>query len=348
MESQRRREAKSRNANTMRRLQDRNLELERDNARLRLQLRNSFDHPHIGSTSGPSPAVDAVFALPDIAEHIFDQLGFADLLMASRVSKDWKDKIDHTQSLQRRLFLLCDRNAQPIVIPLKAPGIECQSKAVGIDSEPKGPSLSVCISFTSSLRPITFGAKISSMFLTQPPITEMHYWLQCLNERRRHHITNPNGITVGDVVDKAETVCNQHKACPSRQHIGIDANGDSDGNFDIRGKFVALIPCLRSHPAVREEIENRELEETERARVQKRFADREARYSAVWAAFKTARAAAVDDWIAANPGNNLHPTIYQLGPSWNDFFEQHKNLVSSLEGDSGVLLNDHAGDTSSP
>ena len=56
--------------------------------------------------------------------------------------------------------------------------------------------------------PLRIGSRIRQMLICQPSISSIDYWPSCLC--RRNTMSNPAGLTVGDVYGKIESISEQH------------------------------------------------------------------------------------------------------------------------------------------
>ncbi|KAK5701376.1 hypothetical protein LTR17_022659 [Elasticomyces elasticus] len=82
------------------------------------------------------------------------------------------------------------------------------------------------------------GSRIRQMFITQPPTKRFTMTINCCNPSNRERlgaeplpdaqITNPAGVTIGELYDEAQRVMQQHTNCAFARWSQHEANGEVD------------------------------------------------------------------------------------------------------------------------
>ena len=155
------------------------------------------------SSAGASHAVHAVLEVPELVENILSHLTVSNLLSAQQVNKTIFEVVRTSLRLQRQVGLLADTNAffcMPLAMfqrsgryDCEPPGFSLMSLAASKRRNPssrsrsthfiKQPDNSIKISATFMLdaagRLPKIGDRCMSMYICQPPITEMEAFTSC-------------------------------------------------------------------------------------------------------------------------------------------------------------------------
>lgn len=177
------------------------------------------------------------FAIPELLEATVLELSLKDVMSCYRVSRSFRDIIEGSPKLQRHLFLqpAAESSDDDQCFPI-------ETKSFVTHRE--GETCYVDIRCPRSL-PI-IGSRWRRMFLMQPAVHNIYYWVRCratkkgcLVDRRRKgslFMESFDGVTIGDLLDKAETLLSLHRGCERIDfavHFQIVKSGDdsSDDGF---------------------------------------------------------------------------------------------------------------------
>ena len=238
-----------------------------------LAVQIPFSHRVAPHTS--PPATLTVLATAELLEHILLHCDKVDLLRAWGVNRNFKNTIDSSLAIQRRLGLLADEKCD-IHFPLNDLPIAIRGANVergGVRGNPSSPmfegvaenitqiSLLFDINRRSSSgatmheRPIAETTpRLRKMLICQPPINSVSIVISCCGPRRlsltqsndmtMEMVTNENGLTAGDLADAHARTIAEHRLCaraPLHAH-------DQDGFVNCEVGFSALVTPLDTEP----------------------------------------------------------------------------------------------------
>ncbi|KAK5743257.1 hypothetical protein LTR17_002734 [Elasticomyces elasticus] len=186
------------------------------------------------TTSGPSEAATKVFTTPELLETILLLLHTPDLFRSEDTCRTFRDTIAASPALRRKFFRTSNNDMQ-----LRTPGYlgPCNlgeqrhgyqvSLSSGVE-EPLAEALDGLTGFTA--RFVTgdgtlpmLRERVLDMFVSQPPITWVHFSLSCchirayLDARSGERITSlerVGGLQVRDLYDVAKHLFHEHRLCP--------------------------------------------------------------------------------------------------------------------------------------
>ncbi|KAK3627896.1 hypothetical protein LTR56_003886 [Elasticomyces elasticus] len=215
----------------------------------------------------PCSGAHKVFGITEILELILREFSTAELLSAQRVNNRMRDVIDGSKDLMQRLFLL----------PGYGSHIDVLSTA-GFDGNFMRQTRNIRISNTCYVRPnkaqndqsngrlyleveVLFdqplprvGSRIRQMFITQPPAKSFTMAINCCDPDDREllgaeplpavQITNPAGVTIGELYDEAQRAMQQHINCPFADW----RNHTASGAVDLKITFKAQLNLPANHP----------------------------------------------------------------------------------------------------
>ncbi|KAK5706627.1 hypothetical protein LTR97_001617 [Elasticomyces elasticus] len=233
----------------------------------------------------PSAGAHTVFGITEILELILRELSTAELLSAQRVSHRMRDVIDGSKDLMQRLFPLPNHGSRIDV--LSTAGFDgnfmrqtgnmrisklCYVRPTEAQNDQSNGRLyfGVEVPFNQPLPWV--GSRIRQMFITQPPAKSFTMAINCCDPDDREllgaeplpaaQITNPAGVTIGELYDEAQRAMQQHINCPFADWRNHTANGA----VDLKVTFKAQLNLPANHPrSIQHELEQQEeVEENER------------------------------------------------------------------------------------
>ncbi|KAF2766523.1 hypothetical protein EJ03DRAFT_353894 [Teratosphaeria nubilosa] len=235
-------------------------------------LRNLSDYfgPSF-TTSYPtehSSKAEEVFSTPELFELVLIHLHARDIFIVQQVSKNINDTIKQSGRIQRFIGLRADPNAyfnSPVSnshwaysesLPVCCPQHERSPYMFSIPgrhfSIPGPDELSINVSFDLRKPKLSgIGRACRSMLVCQPPVTELSAHVECCNghgprfprhpippaERLPKPIRRETGITVGDVVDAAIEMIEEHQTCPWASEYQHDESGRVKVSPSFKGKL---------------------------------------------------------------------------------------------------------------
>ncbi|KAK4961178.1 hypothetical protein LTR10_001668 [Elasticomyces elasticus] len=233
----------------------------------------------------PSSGAHTVFGITEILELILRELSTAELLSAQRVNHRMRDVIDGSKDLMQRLFLLPNHGSRIDV--LSTAGFDgnfmrqtgnmrisklCYVRPTEAQNDQSNGRLyfGVEVPFNQPLPRV--GSRIRQMFITQPPAKSFTMAINCCDPDDREllgaeplpaaQITNPAGVTIGELYDEAQRAMQQHINCPFADWRNHTANGA----VDLKVTFKTQLNLPANHPrSIQHELEQQEeVEENER------------------------------------------------------------------------------------
>ena len=204
-----------------------------------------------------------VFAIPELMGQIMLYLDPRSICQAAQACKAMADALSVSSKLERKLSLVADTTCftHSIFEDDRSSRLRCyvQEQRSGYASpSPSTPANygELLIRFSARALP-RLGLRPSSIFVCQPPITEMLAYVdgcRCKEEHQRGTtkpcltITNSKGITYGVVVDEARKLRREHVNRPQNHS---SSHSLSDEEFPPL-TFAARVPIQAGHPLLRE------------------------------------------------------------------------------------------------
>lgn len=211
-----------------------------------------------------------VFNIPELLEEILSYLTMGELLAAQYINRQFRDAVNASTRLQRKLSLL-PHSSPYFYAPFEedeAPGFQFNSTvddmykfqtlsaekkmASGQDNDPRVMQAR----FTVDLPRIGFRCR--RMFVVQPPITKMiaiphcceGVWSRSTTKFRKSHrtISNRNGITIGDLLKAAKRLQKKHENCPIAPFHMHDL---VDGRVRMQTAFQAAYTVRQEDPLLK-------------------------------------------------------------------------------------------------
>ena len=193
------------------------------------------------ATEGSTEMASKIFETPEIAEEIYSYLSSYDLLQVQQVSTYTRDLIKSSIRLQRKMFLVSERRDHFRMLKLPTPvkkncgdpdGRLRRCKLIfvhNINNETKeGRSMHVSLRFLEVLPKL--GSRVHQMYVCRPPVLSLDYSTDCCPSESNatddvRTIINRDGLTLGDLVNAARTMKEDHKLCPHAPLEQHDENG---------------------------------------------------------------------------------------------------------------------------
>ncbi|PPJ53875.1 hypothetical protein CBER1_04603 [Cercospora berteroae] len=226
-----------------------------------------------------------VFDVPELLELILSKLPVLELLKCYRVNHQWRDAIESSVNLQRQLSLRADTldghfqnvfQGRICGYSEVLPGFGTRAffsthRALSSYEETlPGNEILFKAEFASTndyfRMPKKIGARVRRMYICQPPVKELKVYLECCRYNFTHHsddhdrhsatVTNENGLTIGDLLDKTIEMLEAHKFCANAEVFMLD---DETGEVKNEVSFRGTVVLKDDDPML---IEKREKEET--------------------------------------------------------------------------------------
>lgn len=208
-----------------------------------------------------------VFDTPELLEHVLSFLPPADILTAQQVGRVWNAAVLGSRKLQAILCLTPEKDAvfrTPFVkgafpgftLNYDADQVTDVAPAEHEDSRPGTRTVSHPMSITASFergarktdaedgekqghRDPIIGSRCRSMLICQPQIRTITVDLPCCCPED-DLLTNPKGLTVGDLLGLQKELAEEHKLCPHASPLERDDEGFAhvtvqfEGDVDLR------------------------------------------------------------------------------------------------------------------
>lgn len=192
-----------------------------------------------------------VFNVPELLETILVNLTMEELLAAQFINRQFRDAVNGSTRLQRKLSLL-PHSSEDFYAPFvenEVPGFYFNSDVaqeaqfvddrVGRDKSTNSSGSWSCIMqawFAIDLPKV--GSRCRGMLVFQPSVREVAAFPTCCHSRLRHQVIeevyNEDGITVGDLLDAAASMKERHRQCPYASYQDHD---HSTGEVLMRAIF---------------------------------------------------------------------------------------------------------------
>lgn len=177
-----------------------------------------------------SKLAQTVFDVPELLEMFLACLTMDELLAAQLINRQFRDALDSSIKLQRKLSLL-PHSSPDFFAPFdedEAPGFNLD----GYVGQEQQIVTNAVLAEASSLldndpQLPKVGATCRKMLLCHPPVTQMRAFPDCCDGdyptiKDGEHIKylsielvqNPSGITIGDLLDAATNIKEMHRNCP--------------------------------------------------------------------------------------------------------------------------------------
>lgn len=223
-------------------------------------------------------SAERFFNLPEMTEMLLQYLHANDVLQMQRVNKSIKAIIEGSVKLQRQLGLAAspdshfrltlDSDHVPFHV-LNAP----ESWTVTYHGEEtwRGLSFSVTgghfepdtiyeaddrertvyvdinLRVNGNGRLPRVGSRYRAMLLCQPVVKKMHVSTVCCRARNTRKINSRTGLTIGRLLDTAQSMISKHRLCPDADESMLDADGRVSVEVKFHGKVVLRADDPRLH-----------------------------------------------------------------------------------------------------
>lgn len=215
-----------------------------------------------------------VFDVPELLEMILVNLSIEELLAAQFINRQFRDAVNSSTKLQRKLSLL-PHTSKDFYAPFEenvAPGFYFYSRASQEDlltdlqvlREPIGTERwpeAMQAKFDPELPKI--GDRCRRMLVFQPPIKEVRVLTTCCARWSARHtdiqmkdsdiVRNEDGITVGDLLDAASALKEHHSQCV---WADSELHDPETGVVEVQTVFETAYPMRRDDPIITARIES--------------------------------------------------------------------------------------------
>ena len=184
-----------------------------------------------------------VFGTPELLERILTFVDTRTAFHANRVSKDFSNTIQGSSSLQRKIGLKPNPDANlssKAQVHIVGSGIDWNWRFEPHVDTNWGPVSKVEVTVTAREADVRIpGSRLSRVLITQPPVKQFDVSVSCCSEDSRGFkkpvisLQNEAGLTVGELRDKIVEVRNAHRMCP---HALLGDHND-DGTVEPKITF---------------------------------------------------------------------------------------------------------------
>ncbi|KAK3691149.1 hypothetical protein LTR37_018853 [Vermiconidia calcicola] len=213
------------------------------------------------------PAVQKVFNISELLEHILLRLSFQDILKAQQVSKQFFNAIEASSTIQKTMCLQPDPTSNyqrqadvvfrswhlheprpPITIAQEKRIFLTAFVAHAPDSDDLLWRLGICI-FSENKLPNP-GGRIRSTLICQPPVLHMDVYATCCHPSDNIEdrgdptstVTSETGITIGDILDTATRLRAEHRLCPFAHPLHHTNEGFVEKHVEIDLEAMMKLP----------------------------------------------------------------------------------------------------------
>lgn len=230
-----------------------------------------------------------VFGMPELLEHILSFTSIPDLLRVYRVNRVFRDTIEGSTALQRRVGLLPNKSGN-LELPAKElvyhdDGMDmrtvCYTGRFASEENAERAANVVPIQINIfeyppygkratplELRPL--GERCRKMLITQPPIKEMRVYMQCCSPNYRTYvdlhtgvpvetIRSDTGITTAQIWNVVEKLQKEHRLCPN----ALAYDHDSEGFVQLQATIEGTLVLSKDDPVLTARKRRRERSEAE-------------------------------------------------------------------------------------
>lgn len=187
-----------------------------------------------------------VFDIPELLEHILRYLEIPALLEAQRINRQFRDAVETSTRLQRKLSLL-PHSSRTFYAPFALRGLaSLKCRLIPSGTRKMGES-ERSLHFVLEARfygPLPkIGSRCRRMLIMQPPVTSVKVYQDCCHARSVPSdspfiLSNPSGISIGDLLRTAQVMRTQHRQCPHAAAWRLDENGDVRVSTRFRAELV--------------------------------------------------------------------------------------------------------------
>ena len=261
---------------------------------------------------GISASATKLLFLPELLEKILNGVQLCDVFQAAGVCRSWKVIFEGSHSLQVKAQLKNDPRAASHEHDFDA------KLGLFITSHYHNSTISFELGFAFRKHaPIQLTKNLRKCFATQPSCQEMSVGpLCCLDDIE--YIVNEKGVTIGDVVDAARRVYDEHEHCQAMVHGMINPSFQS--RYPMFSGQVQVLQSNREIPVeifatapwtLPDEDPAKQREASQKANEQKKH--KEAGWLTIWHLFHN------DCQMARIVGEQL--------PTWPVFLAQNRHFA---------------------
>lgn len=209
-----------------------------------------------------------VFDIPELLEEMLEYLDIDDSLTAQMVNRQFRDAVNSSIRLQRRLSLLPHTSkhfSYPLAKLDDVPGMLFTIKKVPkVLGHPQ--SLSTVTIEAKIVGTPKLGSRCRRILLVQPPVQSVSAWPDCCRYRQQeeedHLVVNEAGITVGDLIDHATMLAQCYQNCCEAPPNDYDSD---DGHLMLGVEFQAVLTLDIDDPTYKRRLARHEKKEASRA-----------------------------------------------------------------------------------
>lgn len=219
--------------------------------------------------AGAQALVEKVFSTAELLENILWFLGLHDALVAQQVNHAFFHAIEDSPRIQRSLGFLADEDSHlRVPLPLTTPSIYFFIDDLTEDFRLTSDN-SVTLNgdiFNGVKRLPRLGSRSKRLLVSQPPVKKLSIYADCCFDRfatlpprdrsPTFMIESKDGVTVGDVIDTANRIAEEHRTCPSAPiHMH-----DDKGFVNCSLYLSAKITLKDGDPRLKKKLQRREEE----------------------------------------------------------------------------------------
>ncbi|KAK5127052.1 hypothetical protein LTR85_008411 [Meristemomyces frigidus] len=228
--------------------------------------------------TSPATALVAekVFEIPELFERILCNLDITDLLKAQQVNHRFFETIQSSPMLQWHMGLAPDaKHDFRLTLENRIRGFMFSTDASMYARQIDGDNVAVRLQLFGRVAMPKLGERARSILICQPPLKSIALFVDCCSGMYSTFqqqqlatpistITSDTGITLGDIIDAAKAVKDQHRTCPrAREH-----EHDAQGNVDVNINFEGVLPVAATDKALLEKRNVQQAVEEEKKMVE--------------------------------------------------------------------------------